>query len=250
MPRRRRGTRISDSGVRKVAGRMCYAAAAEALGGLYGSTCLERTLGYSPSARAERRAPFDPSSPKPRSKRPWPTGGCKKWLRGHVANDQTLTLIAERHPRVAQRMRQARDGDVVKALMVSSVDYRFVGTRICKLSPGLFETYLGCMALGRCNPSFASSLSADLLHRALEGEGLEVLVAVIGLDRHLDSPRTFDMAMGLEIAFAVALRNAAMVHPEIDFAKDDLVDVWAQREPTRGIQAQPHVVSVPWRKSS
>lgn len=238
MPRRRRGTRISDSGARKVAGRMCFAAAAEELGGLYGSTCLERTLCFSPRARAERRAPSDPSSAAGRPKRAWPTGGCKKWLHGHAVSDQTLSLIAQTHPQVAQRMRQARDGDVVKALMVAPDDHRFVGARIRKLSPDQFGNYLGCMALRQCDPIFASRLTADLLQRALDGCGLEVLVAVIGLDRQLSSPRAYSTAKCLEDAFAIALKNAAKAHPEIAFAKDALADAWSQREPSRGVQAQ------------
>lgn len=250
MPRRRRGSRITDSGARQVAGRMCFAAAAEGLGGLYGSTCLERALCFSPSARAERRSPSNPTVEPHRPKRTSPTGGCKKWLHGHVANDQTLTLIAETLPKVAQRMRQARDSDVVRALTVSRADYRFVGSRICNLSPELFGNYLGCMALGHCNSIFASRLSADLQHRALEGDGLELLVTVIGLDRQLRSPRAYVTAKCLEDAFVVTLGNAANAHPEIAFAKDALVDVWSQREPTRGVQAPSRVAPFPSRKCS
>lgn len=247
MPRRRRGTRISDSGARKVAGRMCFAAAAEALGGLYGSTCLERALCFSPSARAERLVPSDLSAHRP--KRPWPTGGCKKWLHGHVVNDQTLSLIAQTQPRVAERMRQARDGDVVKALVVSPVDYRFVGARISKLSPGQFGNYLGCMVRGDRDPHFASRLTADLLHRALDGDELEVLVVVISLDRQLTSLRTYATAKCLKDAFAVALRNAAKSHPEIAFAKEALADAWSQHELIRRIQAQAES-PFPWRNCS
>ena len=247
MPRRRRGTRISDSAARKVASRMCFAAAAEGLGGLYGSTSLERALSFSPCARAKRRALHSapPGSAANWPKCPWPTGACKKWLHGHVVNDQTLSLIAETHPKVAERMRQARDSDLVKALTIFPVDHCFVGTRICALSPELFGNYLGCAALGHFNPTFASRLCADLLGRALNGAGLEVLVATVGLSRTLTTVR------GLDDAFAVALMNAAKAHPEIAFAKDALVDAWSQREPNRGVEQAPvRVVPVAMRKCS
>jgi len=250
MPRHPRGTRIPDFGARQVAGRMCFAAAAEGLGGLYGSTCLERTLCFSPSARAERRLSSDRTPESHSAKRSCPTGGCKKWLHGHVVSDQTLSLIAKTYPKVAQRMRQARDSDVVKALMASPAAYRFIGSRICNISPELFGNYLGCMALGHCDPIFASRLSADLLQRALNGGGVDVLVAIIGLDRQLASPRAYATAKRLENAFAVALRNAAKAHPEIAFAKDAFLDVWSQREPMRGVQTPPQVIPFPWRKCS
>jgi hypothetical protein len=229
---------------------MCFAAAAEGLGGLYGSTCLERSLCFSPSARAELRSPSNPTSKPNRPKRTCPTGGCKKWLHGHVPNDQTLTLIAETLPKVAQRMRQARDSDVVRALLISPADYRFVGYRICNLSPELFGNYLACMALGHSNPILASRLSANLLRCALNGGGLEVLVTVIGVDRQLPSPRDYATAKCLEDAFTIALSNAAKAQPEVAFAKDALVSVWSQREPLRGVQVPPRVLPFPLSKCS
>lgn len=230
MPRRRRGTRISDPGARNVAGRLCYAAAAEALGKLYGSTSLERALGFTPAARAQRQAPSHvqvASSDRP--KRSLPTGGCKKWLHGHVVSDQTLSLIAETNPYVANTIREARDSDLVKVLSINSSDCRLVGRQLCTLSAEAFGNYLGHMALGRCNPNFASRLSADLLHRAMEESELAVMIAVIGFDRQLSYPVSVTTKQNLEKAFAHALENTAKVHPEVAFARGALAEFWAQR---------------------
>lgn len=230
MPRHRRGTRISDPGARNVAGRLCYAAAAEALDRLYGSTSLERALGFTPAARAQRQALSHVHvASGGRPKRSLPTGGCKKWLHGHVVSDQTLSLIAETSPRVANAIRAARGSDLVRALSITSSDFRFVGGWLRALSEEAFGDYLGCMALGRCNPIFASRLSSELLHRGMGSSGLTVLVAVIGLDRQLSYLRAATTKECLEDAFAHALEIAAKVHPEVAFAKGALAEFWAQR---------------------
>lgn len=230
MPRRRRGTRIPDPVARNVAGRLCYASAAEALGGLYGSTSLERALGFTPAARARQHAPscVDAAS-SGRPKCSLPTGTCKKWLHGHVVSDQTLALIAKTKPRIATLMREARDSDLVRALSIASSDHRFVGRQLCALSEEAFGNYLGCMALGRRNPIFAARLSEDLLHRGMEGSGMTMIIAVIGLDRQLSYPRSAITQQHLEKAFAHALENVAKVHPVVAFARCALAEYWAQR---------------------
>lgn len=232
MPRRRVPTRISDADVRLVAGRMVFAAAAEALGGIYGPIVMERALAFSPRARAERRASKS-AGDLPWAKRPLPTGACKKWLEGHVPIDQTLALIAESHPLVAGRMQRARDSEVLKALCVAKADYRFVANRIAVLSPELFGEYLGCMALGGCNPNFASRLAAGLLQQAMAGKGADVLVAVLGSERQLPSPRGAAAAKSLEAAFHLALDQVARSTAEVAFSKAAIADVWANRRASR-----------------
>jgi len=219
---------------------MIFAAAAEALGGVYGTTAMERVLAFSPGARAERKS-FQFGSGSHPVKRSLPTGTCKKWLGGHVPIDQTLALIAEVHPKVANRMRQARDSDVVKALTVARYDYSFVGSRIAALSPELFAEYLGCIALGHCNPDFVFKLAAGLL-RLAKAEA-DVLAAIIGADRQLPFARGSAAAMSLDEAFDLALSRAAATHAEIAFSWAALADAWshrkAQRARSEGRQTMP-----------
>ncbi len=226
MPRRRVPTRISDPYARVVAGRMSFAAAAEALGGVYGPTALERALAFSPRARADRRS-HQINSGLPPVKRSMPTGTCKKWLEGHVPFDQTLALIAEVRPIVAERMRQARDGDIVKALTVAQQNYRFVGSRIEVLSPELFAEYLGCTGLDHYNPDFGCRLAVGLLRLAMTEA--DVLAVVIGADRQLPCLRTSATAKTLNQAFNLALDHASKLHAEVAFSRTAIVDAWAHR---------------------
>lgn len=240
MPRRRRGKRISDPKARNVVGRLCYAAAAEALDKVYGSTSLERMLGFTPASRAQRQtASHVKVDSEGHQKRALPTGGCKKWLHGHVISDQTLSLIAQTNPQAANAIREARDSDLVKALLASSSDYRLVGRQLCELSVEALANYFGCMALGRCNPKFALRLSTDLLHRAKDGSGLTALIAIIGLDRQLSNPISVTTKQNIEAAFADALENTASTHPEVSFARDALAEYWAQRTKQPEPEAEP-----------
>lgn len=243
MPRRRRGTRISDPYARNVAGRLCYAAAAEAFDKVYGSTSLERMLGFTPASRVQRQTPSHVKvDSEVRPKRALPTGGCKKWLHGHVISDQTLSLIAQTNPRVANTIREARDSDLVRALSIQSSDIRLIGRQLCELSVEAFGNYLGCMALGRCNPKFALRLSTDLLQRAKNGSELTALIAIIGLDRQLSNPISVTTKQNIEAAFADALENTASTHPEVSFARDALAEYWAQRtkQPKPGAEPASH----------
>nr|WP_298124117.1 hypothetical protein [uncultured Pseudoxanthomonas sp.] len=247
MPRRRVPTRISDADARLVAGHLMFAAAAATLGGVYGTVVLERALRFTPAARAkqqaERRTAKAALVPPPaKSKASLPTGTCKKWLESHVPCEQTLALIAESHPNVADRMKQARDGDLVRALTVAKDDVPFVGRRIASLSPELFGEYLGCMALGHCNPDFASGLAAGLLHLAMAKAkaGPEVLAAVIATDRQLPSPRGLAAARSLDQAFRLALQHGVEADPELAFAQEAIVEVWSRRASAQdGIEARP-----------
>jgi len=219
---------------------MIFAAAAEALGGVYGTTAMERVLAFSPRARAELKS-YQFGSGLPSVKRSLPTGTCKKWLGGHVPIDQTLALIAELHPKVADRMLQARDNDVVKALTVARYNYRFVGSRIAVLSSELFGEYLGCTALGPCNPDSMSRLAAGLLRLAMAEA--DVLAAIIGAARQLPFAPGSTVAMSLDEAFDLALSQAAATHVEIAFSRAALADAWshgkAERERIKGRQTVP-----------
>lgn len=230
MPRRRVPTRISDPDARLVAGRMIFAAAAEALGGVYGTTAMERVLAFSPRARAERKS-FQFGSAQPPVRRSLPTGTCKKWRGGHVPLDQTLAIIAELHPKVADRMLQARDSEIVKALSVAKYNYRFVGSRIAVLSPELFGEYLGCIALGHCNPDFLPRLAAGLLRLTMAEA--DVLALIIGVNRQLPFARASAAAMSLDEAFDLALNRAAAAHAEIAFSRLALANAWSHRKATR-----------------
>lgn len=247
MPRRRVPTRISDADARLVAGHLMFAAAAEALGGIYGTVGLERALAFTPAARArqqaERRAAEAASAlPPTKAKAALPTGTCKKWLEGHVPFERTISLIGDSHPNVAARMQQARGSDLIRALTVAKDDFAFVGRRIASLSPELLGEYLGCMALGHCNPDFASSLSARLLHLAIAKGGSKILAAVIASDRQLPSPRGPVASRNLDQAFRLALDQNAKENAEVAFAKEAITSVWSRRT-TQGkrIEARPVV---------
>jgi hypothetical protein len=232
MPRRRAPTRISDPDARLVVGRMIYSAAAEALGGVYGTIAMERALAFSPRARAERKALQSHSGP-PSVKRSLPTGACKKWLEGHVPFEQTLALISEPHPHVAERMQQVRESDVVKVLTVAKDNYQFVGDRIAALSPELFGEYLGAMALGHCNPDLSTQLAAGILKSSTAGRGPEVLAVVLGVDRQMPSIRAPAAARILDKAFEVTLRQSANAMPEIAFSSAAIGELWSHRKAER-----------------
>lgn len=247
MPRRRVPTRISDADARLVAGRLMFAAAAEALGGVYGTVALERALKFTPAARAkretERRAAEAAPAPLTKAKATLPTGTCKKWLEGHVPFDRTLSLIADSNPKVAERMQQARCSDLIGAITVAKDDFPFVGRRIASLSPALFGTYLGCMALGHCNPDFAPRLAAGLLHLAMAKGGLKVLVAVIASDQQLPFPQGVAAARSLDQAFRLALDQSAKEDPLVAFAKEAIIRMWSRRTAGRHQNATRPVVS-------
>lgn len=247
MPRRRVPTRISDADARLVAGHLMFAAAAEALGGVYGTVALERALRFTPAARAkreiERRAAEAAPAPLAKAKATLPTGTCKKWLEGHAPFDRTLSLIADSYPKVAERMQQARCSDLIKAITVAKDDFPFVGRRIASLSVELFGTYLGCMALGRCNPDLSSGLAAGLLRLAMAKGGSKVLVAVIASDQQLPLPQGVAVARSLDQAFRLALDQSAKEDPQVAFAKEAIVRMWSRRTADRQQNAARPVVS-------
>jgi|GEM_PF-5155501 len=229
MPRHNAHSRISDAAVRLIAGRMIFAAAAEALGGLYGPIAMERTLAFSPSARAEKRALKNANAIR-RAKRSLPTGTCKKWLEGHVPIDQTLALIAESNPKAARRMQQARDSDVLKALCVEKDNYIFVGNWIATLSPELWADYIDCIVLGHHKLHLICRFTAGLLHLAKDGKGANILIAIIGSDRQLPSKRGFAATRNLDKAFNLALDQAARTSSEIAFSKAAIAEAWSHRK--------------------
>lgn len=98
------------------------------------------------------------------------------------------------------------------------------------------------MALGHCNPDFASGLSAGLLHLAMATGGSRVLAAVIASDRQLPSTRGPAAARSLDQAFRLALDQGAKEDPEVAFAKGAITGVWSRRT-TEGkrIEARPVV---------
>lgn len=233
MPRHKRGIKISQPGARNVAGRLCYAAAANALGGLelYGSTSLERALGFTPSSRVQRRAQSSvqaSSEQRPRLK--LPTGTCKKWLHGHVTSDQTISLIALTRPRAAEAIRRARDGDLVKAISTAESDPCFVAQHMMAVSEEAFRNYQNYLALGALSPVFVTRIAVELFQRALEGGGLTVLIALISFDRQVPYPRQSVAVLCLDLTLALALRNASRNHTEIAFAKEAINEAWISEQ--------------------
>lgn len=235
MPRRRVPTRISNPDARLVAGRMMFAAAAEALGGVYGCTAMERALAFSPRARAERKASLA-GAPRP-AKLALPTGTCKKWLKGHVPVAQTLALIAELHPKVAERMQRARDDEVVKALALGGDNCRFVGSRMAVHSRKLFLDYVRCMALGRCNPEMVWTLAAGLVRLAMDESN--VLAVIIGAEQQLPCPPGSGANGCLDEAFNIALNHAAADNAEIAFSRKALAAAWSHLKASR-LQPEIH----------
>jgi hypothetical protein len=130
-------------------------------------------------------------------------------------------------------MQQTRESDVVKAVTVAKDNYRFVGSHIAALSHDLFGEYLGCVALGHCNPGLSTRLSTGLMDLASSGRGSDVLVAVLCLDRQMPSPREPASARILDSAFDLSLGNTASVRPEVAFAKAAISEMWARRRAER-----------------
>lgn len=130
-------------------------------------------------------------------------------------------------------MRRVREGDVVKALTVAKDNYRFVGSRIAPLSRELFGEYVGCMALGHCNPGLISRFSAGLLDLTKMKSRPEVLVVILASDSQLPAPRGPVAARNLEDAFPAALEKAASTQPEIEFSKSAIADLWSRRRAER-----------------
>jgi hypothetical protein len=65
------------------------------------------------------------------------------------------------------------------------------------------------------------------------------LIATIGLDRQLSHPISLTTKQNIEAAFARALENTALTHPEVSFARDALAEYWAQRIPQMKPESEP-----------
>lgn len=219
MSRPARGSPLTDPAVRYVVARACYAAAAHAAGDVWGSTRLEEKLGFRPTSRARRKA-NDPVPCNPRKKPP-PTGCCKRWLRGHVPQDQTIRLIAEVLPHAADSMKRWRDGPLANALTAQPCDPTTAGKQLRGPLSVLLPLYL-CWMVSRTDEAENELLNA-LARFATRDVSLPLLFALIAINRQFGYPRSLASEFTLSNVLAIQMRRAANRFPEMQFIRDDLV---------------------------
>lgn len=233
MSRPRSGSPLTHPDVRLIAGRLCFAAAAHAAGDTWGSTRLEAQLGFRPTSRVRRTA-LSPTSG--RKKRDAPTGCCKRWLRGHVPQDQTLRLISQSSPHVAAAIRRWRDGGLVRALISEPDAIRDVASALPPEAEDLRSLYFAWCALGVHNPEMQPRLLLGLLYQTRCAPSVSLLAATLALDRQIPFPRTAYVDNCLNTALAVLLVEAANQAPEVAFA---LRAISAYRWSWRATQRRP-----------
>jgi len=233
-----RGSPLSDPEVRYIIARACYAAAAHAAGDIWGSTRLEEKLGFRPTSRAARKAGglFPLSS----GKKPLPTGCCKSWLRGHVPQDQTLRLIAQTLPHVAESIKRWRDGPLAKFLAAELHDPAVAVKQLRGRLSVLLPPYL-CWMIDRTYKSENELLDA-LARFTARNSSLPLLFAIIAINRQFDYPRSLASEFILSNVLAIQMRKAANRFPEMAFIHDDLLADQARWAATRKAMAQRELV--------
>lgn len=238
MSRPAHGSPFTDPEVRYVIARACYAAAAHAAGDVWSSSRLEQKLGFRPTSRAARKAGslFSTSS----GKKPLPTGCCKRWLRGHVPQDQTLRLIAQALPRAAESIRRWRDGPLAKSLVAEPRDAVVVGKQLrgplCELLPA----YL-CWMTNRTHKAEHELLDA-LACSAAQDASLPLLFALIAINRQFGYPRSLASDFILGNLLKIQMRKAANRFPEMRFIGGDLLAYQARWAATQKAVAQAELV--------
>jgi hypothetical protein len=185
-----------------------------------GTTRLQNFLGFSPTSRTGKGAtPAPAGSPTPTTST---TGTLKRWRKGQVPQDQTLDLIAKKHPGIAIAIRYWRDCPVVWALAIKPTDIRTLARPLLALSEDCWAGYLAVLAFGRRDPQVELSLTTYLFGQATESEDASALAAIIAVEISLASSVSFRGKFALQSAYLVAVRNAAQRHPEIRFTEDDI----------------------------
>ena len=229
MSRPEHGSPFADPAVRYVIARVCYAAAAHAAGDVWGSTRLEERLGFRPTSRARRKA--NDLVPCNLRKKPPPTGCCKRWLRGHVPQDQTIRLIAQVLPHAAHSIKLWRDGPLAKALTAEPCDPTTVGKQLQGPLDVLWPLYL-CWMVSRTTEAENELLNA-LARFATRDASLPLLFALIAINRQFGYPRSLASEFTLSNVLAMQIRKAANRFPEMQFIRDDLLtyqDGWAAEQ--------------------
>jgi hypothetical protein len=205
--------------MRLVMARGCFAAAGRAIGGVFGPTRLERLLGISPSARAERASPA-----RDRSKNKKPTSGlCKRWLRGIVPQAQTISQIAQDKPRVARAIRRWLSSPLLQALAKEPPGTKFSLQQMRWVSEEAAALYCAWKALGHCNPQFESRLVNLLSQQAFRQRGFPLLVACLIVERQEGRPLNVARQATVNRAFTFALGRTCTAQVEVTFAKEHIV---------------------------
>lgn len=227
MSRPPRNSPRADPELRVVIGRLCFAAAANAAG-IWGTTRLERWLGFTPQTRELLRRQDAGKSRKVKISGP-ATKTCSGWKRGQVVQDQTLTLIAPRRPEAAARVLEWRDGLLPMSLAVGPSQIRSVALVLRNLPGELWETYLATAALGRHDRQHERRLLARLIERTLKNGDADGLAAILAVDFSSLPTISNRGRLSLELIRGLALTKAANRHPEVDFVRNELVQLIQKR---------------------
>lgn len=161
-----------------------------------------------------------------------PTGCCKRWLRGHVPQDQTLRLIGDVNPRVADSIRAWRDGPLGEVLAIARRDIRVVGEQLCGQLLHLRVPYF-CWLITRSAEAEQALLSGLACEVVRHHSSLPLLWVVMAIDRQSSYPRSLAAEFTLTTAFALQLRSAANRFEEIAFIRGDLLlyrERWASAQ--------------------
>jgi hypothetical protein len=214
MARPRASSFLADPIARRVAGRLSYAGAAE-FAGEWGSTRLERWLGFTPGVRALAHRAASGIAPA--------SGSCKKWRRGHVPQDQTLRLI--RVPEAAAEIRKWRDCSIVQALAADRANPRVVSTAFARIQLSLVHDYW--IWVGLQDEYVLRDLLSAIEEHISKSDAIDALSGLLGIVRQLEHELSEAAQKQLDATFREALFRAVSRHPQVAFVEQDLRKYWS-----------------------
>lgn len=214
MARPSAGSPLTQPSVRRVLGRLCFAAAAEVTG-VWGSTRLEQLLGFRPALRAQRGA--GPSAKKPAS-----AGTCKRWLKGHVPDTRTVALIASIWPAVAERISHWLGSRLPSVLATNEGAPRGGIEQLVALKPELCDDYLAALAFGMANPQITGNLCDHVTRDAFRKSDSDSFLLAVLLARGLNHQVGDRQRAQLKSMLKIGLRAAARTHREIRYIEPEL----------------------------
>lgn len=148
-----------------------------------------------------------------------------------MPQDQTLRLIGDMNPGVADSIRVWRDGPLGEVLAIARRDIRIVGQQLCGQLLHLRVPYF-CWFITR-SAEAEQALLSGLAYEVVHHSSLPLLWVVMAIDRQSSYPRSLAAEFILTTAFALQLRSAANRFEEMAFIRDDLLlyrERWASAE--------------------